>query len=156
LRPEAFMQNLVAFGWLNRGIITNYIGNSRWSWVDCNDLALVVAKTLQNPESHSGQIYPLGYSAATLQDVADILTEETGQPFALDPRTPEEFLQAMLASGADQAYMHCIYTQFKLNRANAIPNADMVFNNFEQITGQKPTLWHDFVQNHKSEFVYQT
>lgn len=156
LRPEAFMQNLIAFGWLNRGVITNYIGNSRWSWIDCNDLALVAAKTLQNPELHAGKTYPLGYSAATLQDVADILTQEIGQPFTLNPRTPEEFLQTMLAAGADQAYMHCVYTQFKLNQVNAIPDADMVFNNFEQITGQKPVMWNDFVQINKSEFVYLT
>lgn len=31
LRPEAFMQNLFGFGWLNDGVITNYIGNARWS-----------------------------------------------------------------------------------------------------------------------------
>lgn len=41
LRPEAFMQNLNAFGWLNQGIITNYIDNARWSWIDCDDLAMV-------------------------------------------------------------------------------------------------------------------
>jgi uncharacterized protein YbjT (DUF2867 family) len=54
LRPEAFMQNLFGFGWLNNGVITNYIGNARWSWVDCYDLAAVVAQTLLHPEKYTG------------------------------------------------------------------------------------------------------
>ena len=60
LRPEAFMQNLVNFGWLNQGVITNYIDHARWSWIDGDDLALVAAETLQHRDRHAGKIYPLG------------------------------------------------------------------------------------------------
>lgn len=154
LRPEAFMQNLIGFGWLNQGGITNYIGNARWSWIDCNDLALVAAETLRQPDQHSGKIYPLGYDAATMQDVADILTDVTGKPFRLEARSPEEFLDSMLKAGGDSAYMHCVYTQLKLNAANAIPNADATFDNFEAITGRNPMSWGNFAQKHKAEFDY--
>ena len=92
LRPEAFMQNLISFGWLHQGVITNYIDNARWSWIDCNDLALVAAETLRQRDQHSGKTYPLGYDAATMQDVADILTDVIGKPFRLLARSPEEFL----------------------------------------------------------------
>jgi NAD(P)H dehydrogenase (quinone) len=59
LQPEAFMQNLLTFGWLNQGVLTNYIANARWSWVSCDDVALVAAETLRHPEQHRGRIYPL-------------------------------------------------------------------------------------------------
>lgn len=162
LRPEAFMQNLTAFGWLKQGIITHYIGNARWSWVDCDDLALVAAETLKNPEHHAGKIYPLGYDAATMQDIAELLTQVVGKPFRQEAHPPEEFLDAMLKTGADPAYMNCIYTQFKLNIANAIPNADATFDNFEAMlqssryanARRKPTTWRDFAQKHKVEFDY--
>jgi NAD(P)H dehydrogenase (quinone) len=154
LRPEAFMQNLIGFGWLNRGVITNYIGKARWSWIDCNDLALVAAETLQNSDRHAGKIYPLGYDAATMKDIAEILTVALQKPFCLEERSPEEFLDAMLKSGGDPAYMHCVYTQLKLNAANKIPCADTTFDNFEEITGRQPMTWRNFVDKHKAEFDY--
>jgi NAD(P)H dehydrogenase (quinone) len=154
LRPEAFMQNLIAFGWLNQGVITNYIDNARWSWIDCDDLALVAAETLLKCDRHAGKIYPLGYDAATMQEIAEILTDAVGKPFRLEAQSPEEFLDTMLKSGGDPAYMHCVYTQLKLNAANKIPCADVTFDNFEEITGRKPTTWRDFAQKHKAEFDY--
>jgi uncharacterized protein YbjT (DUF2867 family) len=154
LRPEAFMQNLINFGWLDRGVITNYIDNARWSWIDCDDLALVAAETLRQCDRHAGKIYPLGYDTATMQNVAEILTDAVGKPFRLEARSPEEFLDAMLKGGGDPAYMHCVYSQLKLNAANKIPCADATFDNFEKITGRKPMMWRDFAQKHRAEFDY--
>ncbi|MDJ0634267.1 MAG: hypothetical protein QNJ34_13850 [Xenococcaceae cyanobacterium MO_188.B29] len=55
----------------------------------------------------------------------------------------------MLKLGAEPAYVHCIYTQFKLNIANKIPDADKTFDNFETITGRKPNTWREFVVKHR-------
>lgn len=154
LRPEAFMQNLIDFGWLNQGIITNYIDNARWSWVDCDDLALVAAETLRECDRHAAKIYPLGYDAVTMQDVAEILTDVVGKQFRLEARSPDEFLDTMLKAGGDPAYMQCVYTQLKLNAASKIPCTDATFDNFEEITGCKPMTWRDFAQKHKAEFDY--
>ena len=154
LRPEAFMQNLIGFGWLNDGVIANYIGDARWSWIDCNNLALVAAETLRQHDRHAGKIYPLGYDAATLQEVAQVLTDAVGKPFRLLARSPEEFLDAMLKAGGDPAYLHCVYTQLKLNAAHAIPKADATFDNFEMITGRQPMTWRGFADKYKAEFAY--
>ena len=154
LRPEAFMQNLTVLGWLNNDMITNYIGNARWSWVDSNNLALVAALALLHPERFAGQTIPLGYDACTFDEVAEILTEVVGKPFRAIARSPEEFLESMLKAGADPAYTRCVYTQFTLNMAGAIPNADATFNNFEAITGRKPTTWREFAIIHKNKLIY--
>jgi uncharacterized protein YbjT (DUF2867 family) len=154
LRPEAFMQNITAFGWLKNGVITHYIGNTRWSWIDCDDLARVVVEALRHPKRFAGQTIPLGYDARTFDEVAEILTEVVGQPFRAEAHSPEEFLDSMLKAGADPTYINCIYTQFKLNIAGAIPNADATFDNFESITGYKPTTWHEFAAKHRAEFAY--
>ncbi|MDJ0589829.1 MAG: SDR family oxidoreductase [Pleurocapsa sp. MO_226.B13] len=154
LRPEAFMKNLTDFGWLNEGVVTNYIGNACWSWVDSDDLALVAAETLRQSEKHAGKIYPLGYDTATMSEVAEILTEVIGKPYRVETRSPEEFLANMLKFGAETAYIHCVYTQFKLNIANQIPDADRTFDNFEAITGHKPTSWREFVAKHQEELMY--
>jgi NAD(P)H dehydrogenase (quinone) len=62
LRPEAFMQNVIgpAYRWLDKDTIHHYVGNARWSWVDADDLALVAAYALREPQKYEGQIIPLG------------------------------------------------------------------------------------------------
>lgn len=154
LRPEAFMQNLTVSGWLNNGVITHYVGNARWSWIDCDDLALAAAEALHSPERFAGQTIPLGYDAQTFDEVAEILTEVVGQPFQAQARPPEEFLEKMLQNGGDPAYINCLYTQFKLNIAGAIPNADATFDNFEAFAGRQPTTWREFAEKHRAEFAY--
>ena len=156
LRPEAFMQNVTGPGyrWLEENTIRHYVGNARWSWIDCNDLALVAAKTLRDVETHAGRIIPLGYDAKTFAEIAQIFTEVAGKPFHAESRPPEEFLENALKAGADAAYMTCVYTQFKLNAAGAIPNADATFDNFEEIAGCKPTTWREFAEKNKHLLEY--
>ncbi|MEL6579630.1 MAG: SDR family NAD(P)-dependent oxidoreductase, partial [Cyanobacteria bacterium J06621_12] len=60
--------------------------------------------------------------------------------------------------GADgiytNAYMNCVYTQFELNVADKIPEADATFNNFEAIVGRKPNTWQDFAVNYREQLEY--
>ncbi|MEO0836266.1 MAG: SDR family oxidoreductase [Cyanobacteria bacterium J06642_3] len=158
LRPEAFMQNLFGFGWLDQGVITNYIGNARWSWIDCYDLAAVATQTLLHPDQYVGQTIPLGYDAKTMDEVAQILTEVVGQPFKTEAHPPTEFLNNVLQQGTEgiypNAYMNCVYTQFELNVADKIPEADTTFDNFEAIVGRQPNTWKDFAVNYRAQLAY--
>jgi len=155
LRPEAFMQNITGPGyrWLDGNVIRHYVGEASWSWIDCNDLALVAAHALREPEKYAGQVIPLGYDAKTFAEVAEILSQVTGQAITAEARAPEEFLENALASGADLAYMTCVYTQFKLNGEDKIPNADATFDNFEAITGRTPTTWQTFAQQQRERIL---
>ena len=158
LRPEAFMQNLFGFGWLNKGTILNFIGDARWSWIDCYDLAAVVVQTLLYPEKYASQTIPLGYDAKTMDEVAQILTEVVGQPFKTKAHPTQVFLDNALQEGEagiyPNAYMYCVYTQFELNQADAILEADATFDNFEAIVGRKPNTWKDFAVNYKERLAY--
>ena len=155
LRPEAFMQNITGpgFRWLEGNTIHHYIGNARWSWIDCDDLALVATHALREQDKYSGQIIPLGYDAKTIDEIATLCSQITGQSFSAQAHPPEEFLENMLAAGADPAYTNCLYTQFKLNNANAIENADAIYNNFEEITGRQPVTWEAFAQSNKDKLL---
>ena len=152
------MQNLFGFGWLNDGVITNYIGNASWSWIDCYDLAAVVVETLLHPEKYNGQTIPLGYDAKTMDEIAQILTEVIGQPFKTEAHPPKEFLNNVLQEGTEgiypNAYMKCVYTQFELNVADKIPKSDRTFDNFEAIVGRKPNTWQDFAVNYREQLIY--
>lgn len=155
LRPEAFMQNITRPGyrWLEGRKILNYAGRDPWSWIDCDDLALVAATTLRESEQYAGQTIPLGYDSKTFEEVAEILTDVLGQPFYTEDHPPEEFLETALNAGAEPAYMTCVYHQFKLNGQGKIPDAGVTFNNFESITGRKPMTWREFVIKHRTELI---
>lgn len=159
LRPEAFMQNITGPGyrWLEGDTIHHYVGDARWSWIDAEDLALVAAHALRERDRYAGQTIPLGYDAKTFDEVAQILSEVAGTPFYAKAHPPEDFLENVIKEGRESiyanAYMNCVGTQFELNTADQIPEADATFENFEEITGRKPTTWQAFAQKHKSLFA---
>ena len=155
LRPEQFMQNLLGYSGkptVVNGIIEQYFGQARLSWVDCEDVAEVAAVSLRDAEAHNGQTYRMGYDAQSLNDVARILSEVIGQTFRYDPRPPEEFLAKVLAAGADPAYMNCVYQHYFAYAQGKIPHPDQVFDNFEGLTGRKPVTWAAFARKHAETF----
>jgi NAD(P)H dehydrogenase (quinone) len=157
LRPETFMQNLLSYGGtqvVNNGVIHQYVKGARKSWVDVDDVAKVAALALLHPELHAGQTYRLGYDARSYYEIAELMTQAIGKPFRYEPQSPEVFLQAMKDSGAEMAYMNCVYDHYKRYAAGTIPGADDVFDNFYQITGTQPVKWVDFIQKHRSAFAY--
>lgn len=157
LRPETYMQNMLSYGGgktIENGIIHQYVEGARKSWVDVEDVALVAAKALAEPEKHEGKVYRLGYDAKSYYEIADLMTKIIGQPFQYQPQAPGVFLKAMQDAGAEMAYMHCVYEHYKAYAAGKIPGADDVFDNFEQITGNQPTRWPEFIEKHKTELAY--
>jgi len=157
LRPETFMQNLLSYGGkkaINNGIINAYVDGARLSWVDVEDVAQVAALALSDPEKHASKTYRLGYDAVTFDEMASLMTDIIGKPFRYEPLSPEVFLKAMQDSGAEMAYMGCVYEHWKRYANGTIPGADDTFDNFPEITGKQPVRWADFIEKHKSEFSY--
>ena len=150
LRPEAFMQNVTGpgFKWLNDSVISHFVGSAKWSWVDCDDVALVAAHALNSPEKYNGKTIPLGYDSMTFDEVAKVLSEATGKNITAKAVAPEEFRKGAIDSGMDPAYVNSVYTQFKLNNIDGIPDAEKTFDNFYEITGRLPTKWKAFAEKH--------
>jgi uncharacterized protein YbjT (DUF2867 family) len=157
LRPELFMQNLLSYGGSQaegNGIIRHYVGDASISWVHTDDVAAVAAVALQHPEIHAGKTHHLGYEAKTYPEIAEILTKVVGQKFTSESRSPEEFLEQMLAAGAEPAYMRCVYQNWIDYEAGAIPGADAVYDNFFELTGRQPKTWAEFAKEHADAFKY--
>ena len=157
LRPECFMQNLLSYDGtqaVKNGVIEQYTGDARFSWVDGEDVARVAAQTLLHPQKHGGKTYRLGYDVQSYGDIAAIMTRVLGQPFRYDAQSPDVFLENMRAAGAEMAYMTCVHDNFTRMAARQIPGVEETFDNFPEITGRQPVRWEDFVQKHRSAFVY--
>jgi uncharacterized protein YbjT (DUF2867 family) len=149
IQPESFMQNLFNFGWLQENTVHNFIGNSNWSWVDTDDVAEVIAAIFKNPEKYYGQSIPLGYDAKTIPQIASLMEELTTQKFTVTAHTAEDFFNMAFQGSANSVYadasMRCVADQFAMNAANEIPEGK-VYQNFEEITGRKPSTWLDFLK----------
>src|SRR6185369_15165627 len=109
----------------------------------------VAAEALRRPDDHHGQVYRLGYDAKSFEQIAQLLTNELGQAFRYDPRSPEEFLTQMKASGAEMAYMSCVYEHYKAYADRTIPGVEDVFDNFDRIVGRQPVRWPEFIRRNQ-------
>ena len=59
------MQNLLGESDVQKGIIRQYVGDARLSWVHIEDIAAVAAPSLTGPEKHAGKTYRLGCSSTS-------------------------------------------------------------------------------------------
>jgi NAD(P)H dehydrogenase (quinone) len=156
LRPQDFMQNLLAYGskGAKNGVLHHYVADANMSWVDVDNVAEVAAVKLLHPVVHAGKTYRLGYDAKNFNEIATLITSIVGKPFRYEALSTEVFLQLMIDSGAEMAYMGCVYDHWKRYAAGTIPGADDTFDTFYEITGKQPTKWADFIEKHKSELDY--
>lgn len=156
LRPEMFMQNILGYGgerFVEQGVIRQYVGNARLSWVDCDDVAAAAAAALLDPQKHHGKTYRMGYEAKNYFEIAEMMTELLGRPFTYDARPPEEFLQNVLAAGGEPAYMKCVYECYRDFTAGKLLG-DEVFHNFASITGRPPKTISELIQANADAFRY--
>src|SRR5258707_2267507 len=115
LRPQIFMQNLLGYGntgIVKDGVLRQYVGDAKLSWVDCEDVGLVAAACLRDAEAHLGQTYRLGYDLKGYAEIADILSEIAGQPFRYEPLPAQQFYEKALAAGAEPVYMRSVYENY--------------------------------------------
>ena len=156
LRPEFFMQNLLGYGgakFTGNGVIRHYVASARLTWVDGEDVAAVAAAVLSKPEEHRERTYRIGSDVKSYVEIAAILTHVVGQPFRYEPRPAVEFLEAVLAAGADPAYMQSVYENYAAYTAGVRVGEEKVFDSSE-ITGRSPVLVEDFVRRHRNAFAY--
>jgi len=155
LRPEIFMQNL--FGYegvpvVTDGVIRYYVGAARQSWVDIEDIAAVAVAVLLEPARHERRTYRLGYDVKTYPEIAEIFSAVLGKPFVYEALPPETFLERAISLGGDTSYMTCVYRSFAELTAGTARGADLLFNNFRELTGQKPRSMRDFVSSNANRF----
>jgi uncharacterized protein YbjT (DUF2867 family) len=157
LRPDIFMQNLLSYGGaraVDNGKIRHYVANARISWVDCDDVAAVGAECLKDPEKHAGKVYRLASDELTFADVARTLSDALGQPFTYEARPPKEFMERVLAAGADAAYMQSAYENYSLYTDGHNPEPGAGFEVMNAILGRPGIKWSEFAKRHAQHFEY--
>lgn len=157
LRPQDYMQNLLSYNSekaANNGVINAYVDDACLSWVDADDVAEVAALTLAHPKLHNGKTYRLSSDSATFSEIAALMSSIVGKPFKYKALSPDIFLKKMEDSGAEMAYMRCVYNHWKMHANGEIPGASDTFENFKKVTGKNPTKLADFIKKHKEKLNY--
>ncbi len=153
IRPNWFMQNFHTF-WLH-GIRTQDaillpVGQAKGSFIDTRDIAAVTARLLVSHELDKRDFDLTGAEALNHDQVAAILSRETGRRIRYQDITPDSMRQALLGAGlpADYAeFLLLILGYFKAGYA------ERSTDNVQRITGQAPRRFEAYAREHRQAWL---
>jgi uncharacterized protein YbjT (DUF2867 family) len=151
VRPAAFMQNLLLSA-AAPGVLSYFTGDAQVNWVDVGDIAAAAATVLRDPASHHGRAYHLAAEAASLTEIAGLLSDVTGQPWRYEPAKPQVFYEQMVAAGYDPAFMNCVRNYFVRIGNGSLADPAGIFGTIETVLGRKATSLRQFSQRHRTVF----
>jgi uncharacterized protein YbjT (DUF2867 family) len=150
LRPPFFMQNLL--GMIRGGAIYTAAEDGRIAMIDARDVAAVAAAALTSPQ-HQGQIYtPTGPQALSFDEVARILSEQTGEQIRHVRVPPDAVRDAVQASGRpgwfadDMARLHTML---------AVGYENVLTEDVHTATGHPPRTLAQFARDFSSALTGQ-
>lgn len=153
LRPSSFMQNFVKYsskGIKEKNTIYMPTGDGKVGYIDSRDIASVGVEILKG-SGHEGMVYDLtGPEALSMQEVATIISEETGKPIRFVDVPEEAARDAMQQEGLPE---WMIDAMLELHGSYKEGQGSYVTNGVEELTGRRPHTFRRFVQDYKECFV---
>jgi len=149
LRPNSFMQNLLAFaGSIQQGSFALPAGDTRISTVDIRDIAAVAVRVLTEP-GHEGKSYDItGPEPLSYGDMAARLSSVLGRTIQYVSISPQDFKKGMMqwglpewmADGMNELY--ATYTGYQTAVTDVI----------SRIGKKQPTTFDQFARDFTSAF----
>ena len=133
LRPPFFMQNLL--GMVRNGAVFSAALGGRVAMIDARDVADVAVAALEGG-GHEGRTYtPTGPEALSFDDVAQILSQQTGTHLRHVQVSPEDVSRALRGRGMAHWYAD---DMAKLHGMLADGYEDVVTDDVRTVTGAEP------------------
>lgn len=127
------------------GALRGPAGQGRVSAVARDDVAAVAARVLQDPGAFAGRIVEItGREALTLEEVAAVITEESGRPVRYVEETVQEAYASRAHYGAPDWQVEAwvsTYTAIAAGEESTITNA------VKEITGREPKTLRDLLRS---------
>jgi uncharacterized protein YbjT (DUF2867 family) len=156
LRPNSFMQNLLAYyapSIRAQGAFYNAMGNARTSYVDVRDIAVVAAKALQG-DAHDGKIYELnGPEALTCAEIAEKISRHAGVTARYVEIPAEAQRKAMLEQRMPDWQVTAL---LDLQEYYTRGQGGATDNVLEELLGRPPITMDQFLQEFAAEFRGQS
>jgi uncharacterized protein YbjT (DUF2867 family) len=155
IRPNWFMQNFNTFwiqGILEHGTIFLPVGAAKGSFIDARDIADVAAAllTADRPDLANRAFDLTGSVALDHDQVAAILSRETGRTIGYQDIPPQDMLAGLLGAGLPKPYAEfllVILGYFKAGYSERTTDA------VQTITGHAPRTVEQYAKDYRSAWV---
>jgi uncharacterized protein YbjT (DUF2867 family) len=147
------------------GAFANSFGDSRPSWISGADAADLCATALLEPQTYANSpiVYPPGHERLSQQQIADIISEETGRDVRYQYITPEEWSRQLKAAAVhsgglvNDAMIQHLPTHARTFEDNTtIARMDIDPSALAAASGRPPQTFRSFVRQHLSAFAART
>jgi len=140
------------------GVFANSFGDARPAWISGTDVADLCATALLDPQSHANTpfIYPPGHELLSQQEIANIISEETGREVRYQHITADEWSRQLRAHSGGLPN-HAMIEHITTNAAmcendTTILRRDIDPCALEAASGRPPLTFRNFVRQHRAAF----
>lgn len=156
LRPNGFMQNLIAYfapSIRAQGAFYQSTGNAKISHIDLRDIAAAAGRILLSTSHHAGKIYELnGPEALSYAEVAEKISKATGRKVQYVDIPPDAQRKALL----DMSMPDFLVTALlELQEYYAAGKASKVDGTLESLINRAPTKMDAFLKENADQFREQ-
>ena len=156
LRPNGFMQNLIAYFAASiraQGAFYQSAGDAKISHLDLRDIAAAAARILRSPVQHAGKIYELnGPEALSYAEVAEKISKATGRKVQYVDISPDAQRKALSDMGMPDFMIAAL---LELQEYYASGKASKVDGTLESLIDRAPTKMDDFLKESADQFREQ-
>jgi uncharacterized protein YbjT (DUF2867 family) len=156
LRPNGFMQNLIAYfapSIREQGAFYQSTGNAKISHIDLRDIALAAATILRSPSQHAGKIYELnGPKALSYVEVAEKISIATGRKVQYIDIPPDAQRKSLLEMGMPDFLVNAL---LELQEYYASGKGSKVDGTLESLMHRAPTKMDEFLKENADQFREQ-
>jgi uncharacterized protein YbjT (DUF2867 family) len=154
VRPSYFMQNLTTTllpEIQENQTITLPSGLAKFNWIDVRNIGEVSAVLIKSFEKYKNKAYEItGTENKNFQEVTEILSETTGTKFDFRNINPISFYFKKRKSGIESGFAIVMTILHFLPRFQKEPE---ISNNFNKLTGKKPTTLKKFIEREKEKLT---
>ncbi|MGH9775871.1 MAG: SDR family oxidoreductase [Candidatus Acidiferrales bacterium] len=156
LRPNSFMQNIIAYlapSIRAQGAFYSAAGNSRYSYLDVRDIAAAAAKILVSPAAHEAKTYELnGPEAVTNTELAQRISRVAGRTVKFVDIPEEAQRKSMLEMGMPEWFVTAL---LDLQRYYTAGHGGEVTDVLAKLLGRGPITLDQFLGEFKDSFNAQ-
>lgn len=153
LRPGYFMQNLsvpLKYDILEHERIYIPAGKAKFNWINADDIGIAAARILESPEDHENKIYTLtGSENLNFDEVVRQMSEVLDYRVHYTSPNAFRFYFNKRSKGLKPTFILIMIMLHYLPRFQKDPE---IFDDIIKLTGKKPLLLKDFLQQNKSEW----
>ena len=138
---------------VKNGKVRFYANDKKLGWIALEDVAEATVKILiEGPSKHHGKDYWFSTESLNVQDVAQVLSDVTGQKFLADAQPPEQFIKDF---GSDKTsidpYFIGVEQCFKQVVDGRMSYISEVRDDLPKLIGRKGISLKEWAKLHKNE-----